>query len=113
MAESLLVSLLPFNDLGILQPYISRLTPIEFSLLTTNNPHRTREELLAALNPRPHLTMFLHYVLGFAVAGVASNVHAAPTTARSPASFVPGKVFDRIAIIWLENTDYSKAVGDR
>ncbi|KAF2089184.1 phosphoesterase-domain-containing protein [Saccharata proteae CBS 121410] len=25
---------------------------------------------------------------------------------------VPGKAFDRIAIIWLENTDYDKAIGD-
>lgn len=31
----------------------------------------------------------------------------------SPTTFVKGKAFDRIAIIWLENTDYDKAEGDR
>lgn len=31
----------------------------------------------------------------------------------SPTSCVKGKAFDRIAIIWLENTDYDKAIGDR
>lgn len=31
----------------------------------------------------------------------------------SPTSNVEGKAFDRIAIIWLENTDYDKAAGDR
>ncbi|KAH7052199.1 phosphoesterase-like protein [Macrophomina phaseolina] len=30
----------------------------------------------------------------------------------SPTTFVKGKAFDRIAIIWLENTDYDKAEGD-
>ncbi|KAK8254111.1 phosphoesterase-like protein [Phyllosticta capitalensis] len=32
--------------------------------------------------------------------------------ARNTTSWVPGKAFDRIAIIWLENTDYDKAIGD-
>ena len=42
-------------------------------------------------------------------------VAAAAATAKteSPTSHVPGKAFDRIAIIWLENTDYTMAVGDR
>lgn len=31
----------------------------------------------------------------------------------SPVSYVKGKVFDRLAVIWLENTDYDMAVGDR
>lgn len=31
----------------------------------------------------------------------------------SPTTSVKGKAFDRIAIIWLENTDYDKAIGDR
>lgn len=45
----------------------------------------------------------------------ASDVYAAQATAKtnSPTSHVPGRAFDRIAIIWLENTDYDKAVGDR
>ncbi|KAL9117652.1 MAG: hypothetical protein Q9187_005808 [Circinaria calcarea] len=41
-------------------------------------------------------------------------VAAARATAKtlSPTSQVLGKAFDRIAIIWLENTDYSSAVND-
>ena len=30
-----------------------------------------------------------------------------------PTSPVPGKAFDRIVFIWLENTDYDMAIGDR
>lgn len=43
------------------------------------------------------------------------DVYAAQATAktRSPTSNVKGKVFDRLAIIWLENTDYELAIGDR
>lgn len=42
-------------------------------------------------------------------------VNAAQATAKtsSPTSHVKGKAFDRIAIIWLENTDYDLAIGDR
>lgn len=42
------------------------------------------------------------------------DVAAAAATAKtsSPTSHVHGAAFDRIAIVWLENTDYSKAVGD-
>lgn len=42
-------------------------------------------------------------------------VYAAQATAKtlSPVSNVKGKAFDRIAIIWNENTDYDLAVGDR
>lgn len=42
-------------------------------------------------------------------------VDAARATAisRSPVSHVKGKAFDRLAIIWLENTDYTLAVNDR
>lgn len=42
------------------------------------------------------------------------DVARAAATARtnSPTSNVKGSAFDRIAIIWLENTDYAKAVGD-
>ena len=44
----------------------------------------------------------------------ASDVHAAQATAKTahPTSHVPGAAFQRFAIIWLENTDYDKAVGD-
>ena len=61
-------------------------------------------------------------VLAIVVSAIAQNtatdtadVAAAAATAitHSPTSNVKGKAFDRIAIIWLENTDYSKAVGDR
>jgi hypothetical protein len=43
------------------------------------------------------------------------NVAAAAATAntRSPTSNVKGKAFDRLAIVWLENTDYDLAAGDR
>ncbi|ROW03662.1 hypothetical protein VMCG_05365 [Cytospora schulzeri] len=41
-------------------------------------------------------------------------VYAAQATAKtsSPVSNVKGKAFDRIAIIWNENTDYDLAIGD-
>lgn len=44
-----------------------------------------------------------------------SDVYAAQATAKtlSPVSYVKGKAFDRIAIIWNENTDYDLAIGDR
>lgn len=44
-----------------------------------------------------------------------ASVAAAQATAKtsSPTSHVKGKAFDRIAIIWLENTDYDLAAGDR
>ena len=43
------------------------------------------------------------------------DVYAAQATAKSlsPTSNVKGKMFDRLAIIWLENTDYELAAGDR
>lgn len=43
------------------------------------------------------------------------SVYAAQATAKtsSPVSHVEGKAFDRLAIIWLENTDYELAVNDR
>lgn len=42
-------------------------------------------------------------------------VAAAAATAKTDhsTSNVRGKAFDRLAIIWLENTDYDKAVSDR
>ena len=43
-----------------------------------------------------------------------SDVYAAQATAKTahPTSHVSGTAFQRLAIIWLENTDYDKAVGD-
>ncbi|KAI1631572.1 acid phosphatase phoa [Biscogniauxia mediterranea] len=47
-------------------------------------------------------------------ATATSNVAQAAATAKtlSPTSHVKGKAFDRIAIIWMENTDYDMAIGD-
>jgi hypothetical protein len=44
----------------------------------------------------------------------ASDVHAAQATAKTahPTSHVSGKVFQRFAVVWLENTDYDTAKGD-
>ncbi|OHE97233.1 phosphoesterase [Colletotrichum orchidophilum] len=44
----------------------------------------------------------------------AADVAAAAAIAKtsSPTSHVKGKVFDRFVIIWNENTDYDKAIGD-
>lgn len=41
-------------------------------------------------------------------ASIASTVAGAAAS-----SLVPGKAFDRLAVIFLENTDYDKAYGDR
>lgn len=64
--------------------------------------------------------LFLSFLLAVSVAAQNTltspvDVARAAATARtnSPTSNVKGKAFDRIAIIWLENTDYAKAVGDR
>ncbi len=48
-------------------------------------------------------------------ATATNSVAQAAATAKSssPTSNVKGKVFDRLAIIWLENTDYDLAAGDR
>jgi len=44
-----------------------------------------------------------------------ADVEAARATAKtlSPTSSVKGKTFDRFVSIWLENTDYVMAAGDR
>lgn len=49
------------------------------------------------------------------LAVAAGSVVAQQTSADtlSPVSYVKGKAFDRLAVIWLENTDYAMAVGDR
>ena len=48
-------------------------------------------------------------------ATATDQVAAAAATAKtsSPVSNVKGKVFDRIAIIYFENENYAKAIGDR
>lgn len=48
-------------------------------------------------------------------ASKAADVAAAKATAPtlSPTSYVKGKSFDRIVQIWLENTDFDMAQGDR
>lgn len=51
------------------------------------------------------------HVLAVAVGCVVAQESASDTL--SPVSYVKGKAFDRLAIIWLENTDYDLAVGDR
>ncbi|PVH92920.1 phosphoesterase-domain-containing protein [Periconia macrospinosa] len=40
------------------------------------------------------------------------NCRPQPQNESKGASWVPGKAFDRFAIIWLENTDYDLAIGD-
>lgn len=45
--------------------------------------------------------------------GTAAVAAAAATAlTRSPVSNVAGKAFDRLAIIWLENTNYNDALND-
>lgn len=43
-----------------------------------------------------------------------ASVYAAAATAKteSPTSHVSGRAFDRFVTIWLENTDYTKAIAD-
>lgn len=84
---------------------------------------------LGPLNPAQNITQNLEmsiisntllFVLAASVAAqntLTSPVDVARAAAtaltNSPTSNVKGNVFDRIAIIWLENTDYDKAAGDR
>jgi acid phosphatase len=46
-----------------------------------------------------------------ALAALAAAVPGEPSL--GPKDIVPGKAFDRIVFIWLENTDYDIAAGDR
>lgn len=49
----------------------------------------------------------------YTATGTADVAKAAATAkTSSPTSHVKGKAFDRLAIIWLENTDYTLAAGD-
>lgn len=43
---------------------------------------------------------------------LTSSVLAAPSNGYKTSKWVKGKAFDRIAVIWLENTDYDLAIGD-
>lgn len=57
----------------------------------------------------------MRFQVAYRLAAAAGSVVAQQTRADtlSPVSYVKGKAFDRLAIIWLENTDYDLAVGDR
>jgi hypothetical protein len=67
--------------------------------------------------PEPLISLILLATAAFAqnTATGTAEVAAAAATARtsSPTSNIKGKVFDRFAVIWLENTDYDKSIGDR
>jgi acid phosphatase len=67
--------------------------------------------------PEPLISLILLATAAFAqnTATGTADVAAAAATAKtsSPTSNVKGKVFDRFVVIWLENTDYDKAIGDR
>ena len=59
-------------------------------------------------------------IVGIVVAAVevtanhaSIEAEAAGATTKSGTSHVRGKAFDRVAIIWLENTDDSEALNDR
>jgi len=50
----------------------------------------------------------------YTATGTAEVAAAAATAlSTSPTSHVKGKAFDRLAIVWLENTDYDMAANDR
>lgn len=51
--------------------------------------------------------------LHLAVAAGSAVAQQTSADTLSPVSYVKGKAFDRLAVIWLENTDYTMAVGDR
>lgn len=67
--------------------------------------------------PEPLISLILLATAAYAqnTATGTAEVAAAAATAKtsSPTSNVKGKVFDRFAVIWLENTDYDKSIGDR
>lgn len=71
-----------------------------------------------------HISVLFQAVLGIATTAYAQTqytstgtaaVAAAAATAKtlSPVSSVKGKQFDRFVNIWLENTDFAMAAGDR
>jgi hypothetical protein len=67
--------------------------------------------------PEPLISLILLATAAYAqnTATGTAEVAAAAATARTSSltSNVKGKVFDRFAVIWLENTDYDKSIGDR
>lgn len=67
--------------------------------------------------PEPLISLILLATAAFAqnTATGTAEVAAAAATAvtSSPTSNVKGKAFDRFAVVWLENTDYDKSIGDR
>lgn len=71
---------------------------------------RVQPLLLAAVSGSAAQEYYYSYT-----ATASASVAAAQATAESssPTSHVKGQAFDRIAVIWLENTDYDLAVGDR
>lgn len=52
-------------------------------------------------------------MLSLASLAVITSALAVPRSAVSNTSLVPGKAFDRIVFIWLENQDFEIAAGDR
>lgn len=68
---------------------------------------------LVAAKPKPSCTKS-GWETAYTASGTA-EVAAAAATAKtsSPTSHVKGKAFDRIAIIYFENENYDKAIGDR
>jgi hypothetical protein len=68
---------------------------------------------ILVLNKRPLPKMYLKSVAAVAIA-LAETSNAYPRDASAAtSSIVKGKTFDRFVSIWLENTDYDKAAGDR
>lgn len=57
----------------------------------------------------------MRFQVAYYLAVTAGSAVAQQTEADtlSPVSYVKGKAFDRLAVIWLENTDYAMAIGDR
>lgn len=66
--------------------------------------------------PGPLLSLiFLATATAAGTATGTEDVAAAAATAvtSSPVSNVEGRVFGRFVVVWLENTDFDKSVGDR
>ncbi|KAF2755019.1 phosphoesterase-domain-containing protein [Pseudovirgaria hyperparasitica] len=56
--------------------------------------------------------MYLDSALAGVAALLTTTTVATQYVAQTSAAKVSGKVFDRMAVIWLENTNYDKAAGD-
>jgi acid phosphatase len=57
--------------------------------------------------------LFSRPFLSLAAACTAAVLFAAATQGDDGPELVPGKVFDRFVIVWLENTDFDAAKADR